>query len=249
MSTFLRDKLNYTLQPERNKCVPRLTWRSSHFPAHRGFFLFPEPRHIFFPASQSSSSRKFSSVPAEPPAREGLPPLPLQGAAWQLPRHPSGSIWEINDSAPGPGTSQLPTQTTSQRRHSCSLVVSGSGALLQPVPVPEELRGLGVPPQHPCETREFCRQLSFPLRRSSGTTSDVLCHLEELLPPIPAIPALSGVQQDNTNAWKQLGKSTSLHRPEDNHWNYLGGLVPTIQPTAVPRHLETKHFWRKIKQI
>lgn len=50
------------------------------------------------------------------------------------------------------------------------------------------------------------------------------------------------------NAWKQLGNSTSLHRLQDNDGNYLGGHVPTIQPTAVPSHLETKHFWRKIKK-
>lgn len=151
---------------------------------HRGTFFFS-------PASQSSSSRKLSSVPAEPPAREGLPPLPPQGAAWQLPRHPCGSVWEINESAPEPGTSQLPTQTTAQRRHSCSLELSGSGALSQPVP--QELRGRwGVSGHHPTNPGSP-GQLSFPVWRSSGTTSDILCHLEELLPPIPAIPALSGV--------------------------------------------------------
>lgn len=82
--------------------------------------------------------------------------------------------------------------------------------------------------------------------------SGVLCHLEELPPPIPAVPGTLGSPASRTvpaNAWKQLGKSTSLHGLEDNHGNYLGGHVPTIQPTAVLSRLETKHFWRKIKKI
>lgn len=81
-----------------------------HFPAHRGFFLFSAPGHIFFPASQSFSSRKFSSVPADPSAREGLPPpFPLQGTTWQLPLPSLQHAFEkSNDSALEPGTSRTP---------------------------------------------------------------------------------------------------------------------------------------------
>lgn len=99
-------------------------------------------RALFFPASQSFSSIKFSSVPADPSAREGPPPLLCREPHGSFLGHPCSTHLRNQMTQPlslaHPG---LQKQTTSQRTHSCSLAASSPGALFQPVPMPEELRG------------------------------------------------------------------------------------------------------------
>lgn len=221
--------------------------------SHQGTFFF-----LLVKAFQAESSAQFRQT--HQPVR--VSPLSLcREPHGSFLRHPFSTHLRNQMTQPlSLAHPRLRRQTTSQRTHSCSLVVSGPGALFQPVPMAKELRGkkskadgsqlyqLSIPSR----PREHGRSPAEPPMSLVAARSDVSCHLEELLPPIPAVPGTLRSSASRTvpaNAWKQLGKSTWLHRLEDNHGNYLGGHVPTIQPTAVPSHLETKHFWRKVRKI